>query len=1241
MTSQHPSLRPIRFGPYTARRVLGVGGMGKVYLAEHDESGRQVAVKTVRYTDEAGRATAMRALTRETRSLLRLDHPGIVRLEDFDLDDERPWFAMELLYGSALLDYYADPNVTETAATRAVGADDQPWTMAITRASLHEVPNSGLVDLGSAPVNLVRTIDSLADGARTLLGALLQVCHVLEYLHGQGVVHCDLKPENIVVTDEGRVVLVDFGIAGELEARISRFGLADAGITAGTAAYMAPERILAERFDGRADMYALGCMMYEALSGKRPFTGEMLAVLHKHLWREPQPLQRLNPLVPPELVDLVARLMDKSPRSRLGHAAVVQDVLQRVGLQMPDLAVELPAPTPYLYRSSIVGRDDVLATLSERIQRVRDGAAAWVVLVGDPGVGKSSVAARALSDARDLRSVVSQCGTHAVAGSVGSPLHALQGLFDAMFERSQHRGDPLPASAIWLAPFAPRLGAGREVPTITVGAVARRQIVDAVVDGLHYVADDQPMLLVIDQLQWADELSIQVLRAVMARLNRTLVLGLCRDVPSPLRAVLNAGISEEIAIGPLDPGSVDAAIGEMLGGSDPPTALSSAIFERTKGNPFQVGELMRLAQRKGLFALQADGRWSVTSASAVDALPTPRTMAEVASWRLDELSDDARACAEAFAVLGRVAATNIMAHMLSLTQRDDARAVAELVAHEIVDDGGEPQSVAFEHAVIREQLYNAMSPSRRAELHAAAAQAIVELGANDASLGWHFEQSRQFGPALQAYRQAAVVAHEQAAYEHAGAMCDAARRVAESLDDSVAVMAAMEDRIRLSLEGLRDFGATLQVADELATRAAAAGDGRMQAVALREVAHATREQGRTDEALETARLAITLARESGDWQTEANAEVVIGSCHRQTANFDAAREAYERAREILEAKHDVRSLGRLYNTLGLLDQQSGNMDGALTWFERTLAAVQEDGDPVRESITLLNLCGIHADVGSYAPAVEYYEKSQRIQREVLQSERASMNYGLLLLFLGRVQRARVELENAARETAEIGEGPKAALARAHLGAVDKVVGDYESAYDRYCEVVSQLEDANIPLVMAHTLIGLAETLVSWGRADEAEAVGERTRELAESIGAQAVQARAVTQVAAACRMKGDLVGAETSINVARSVANRCGNRPAIGDVDLERGRIYRAQGRHEEARNALAAALAEFERQPRPRGQILALTELGMNAVDAGEPAQQWLAIARLLDAQSEFGPRSATRRAVEELGHRAGVASS
>jgi hypothetical protein len=266
-----------RIGPYEVSGLLGKGGMGEVYRAHDERLQRDVALKLVAggegsHGDDAER---MRRMTQEARAASQLNHPNIVGVFDVGAHEGQPYVVTELLEGESLRE--------------VVRRGALPW--------------------------------------RTALGLAVQIAEGLAAAHERGIVHRDVKPDNVFLTREGRIKILDFGVAtwrapeGEGLTSATAATLSQAGTLVGTVGYMSPEQARGQKVDARADLFAFGCLLYELLSGRESFGGDTpMEILAAVLRDAPTPLSDLVPSLPADLVRIVERCLEKEPARRFQSA---------------------------------------------------------------------------------------------------------------------------------------------------------------------------------------------------------------------------------------------------------------------------------------------------------------------------------------------------------------------------------------------------------------------------------------------------------------------------------------------------------------------------------------------------------------------------------------------------------------------------------------------------------------------------------------------------------------------------------------------------------------------------------------------------------------------------------------------------------------------------------------------------------------------------------------------------------
>ena len=374
---------PRVIGNYQILSVLGSGGIGSVYRAMDKRTNEEVALKLLS-SGPALDPVAARRMAREFEALYELSHPNVVRVFDTGVYRGYPFLTMELIEGLTLREFLMVDHTGLPAmlsGKRASGAmrfegfeepsDSGDAMVPFDLERLAQEPDSdpglfaGEHVSGHGPEalrRLARMIDEpFTDDSRSadsavvqsapaqgereplklrepnlpelnraerialLKDALLQICDALAYIHARGMVHRDLKPSNIMVDEDRRVKLMDFGLAKYLAEDTSVTG---AGRIVGTYRYMAPEQLLGERLDGRSDLYSLGVMLYELLAGRPPFDAKTpVEMCQRVLEQDAVPLLAINPDADETLARVAHRLMHKDPGERFQTAEEVYEVL--------------------------------------------------------------------------------------------------------------------------------------------------------------------------------------------------------------------------------------------------------------------------------------------------------------------------------------------------------------------------------------------------------------------------------------------------------------------------------------------------------------------------------------------------------------------------------------------------------------------------------------------------------------------------------------------------------------------------------------------------------------------------------------------------------------------------------------------------------------------------------------------------------------------------------------------------
>jgi predicted Ser/Thr protein kinase len=703
-------------------RVLGEGAGGVVYLAVDRSSGETVAVKTLR----AGGGDMLAVLRNEFRVVSDLHHPNLVQVRELVLEGDHWFLSMEYVDGVDFQHYVQGEQA----------GDGWPFDEARLRRSL------------------------------------TQLAEALAALHGAGRIHRDIKPSNVLVTREGRVVVLDFGVALDESALISR---ADDGLT-GTALYMAPEQVVGERVGPAADWYAVGAMLYRALTGRLPFEGPSDEVMEAKLARLPTDPRRIQPELPADLVALCQQLLEPFPELRPRDA----DVLSRLGVVQGAATSVPPGPD-----ASCVGREAQLVVLREAHAEASLGRPTTVLVEGESGIGKSmfarAFAEELLSRPAPAPVLFGRCYEREDAPfkAFGTVVEALAAHLHTLPEVELRA--LVPEGAGLLPRIFPELGkvdaiASRAATPSPDPKETRRRTFAAfceLVAGVAKLSPSSALTIVIDDLQWADRDSLELLAELTRPPRQRRLLLVCTtrivsdggrgSVPPPATLPL-AGEQRRVRLERLDHAAslrVCEALCQRLDLRVEPAAVA-LLIEEASGHPMFLGELLRRR----------------TAGSLDRALRLDDTLRA----RATELPEKAQRLLEVVCVAGLPLRYETAREAAGLLPDELARALSSLRAEHLVNSAGVGRSGTVEpyHDRIREAVAGALEGELLRDCHARLARAIEgEEAPEPEMLSHHWLEAGSSARAATWTVVAADRANAALAFEHAARLYELAMRLHE------------------------------------------------------------------------------------------------------------------------------------------------------------------------------------------------------------------------------------------------------------------------------------------------------------------------------------------------------------------------------------------------------------------------------------------------------------------------------
>jgi len=738
---------------FVVERRLGAGGFGVVYRARDKKRDAVIALKTL----SRGDSDALYRFKQEFRSLADIAHPNLVSLYELLSDGEQWFFTMELVDGVDFLDH--------VRGTRSADSDFPTEPTPSMTPTLSE--RSGLEDLMRPGLTLAPAAD---DGR--LWPALSQLGEGLAALHSAGKLHRDIKPSNVLVTGAGRVVLLDFGLVSDL----SKDGVLQSMHLVGTPAYMSPEQAAGKPVTAASDWYGVGVILYEALTGTRPFPGQFLDVLVQKQESEPPPPRELSPAISVELDWFCRSLLRKDPRDRPAEAEILACLRAAARRHVPSPlpARATPRPAPF------VGRAPQLAALDRAFARSRETGAVVVLVEGLAGVGKTAILRRFLDDLsdreKDLVVLAGRCFEQETV-----PYKALDSLVDALSNYLKRLPTSevealLPRDLLPLARVFPVLrqveavaAARRRVLAIPDSQELRRRAFGALRELLARLSDRVPLVLFIDDLQWGDADSA----ALLAELLRPpdppglLLLACCRSedaASSLLVAALRALPSSEGNL-ELEQWSIEAlsheearalARAHLEDTGEEAEASIEAVARESQGNPLFIDELARHVRSRP------------PESGASEVLSGVVRLQDVIWERVAELPPHARRLLSTVAVAGRPLDRTV-ARIAAELSVDDLPALAVLRAgHLIRVAGSEEDHIEIYHELIRGTILERLTAPEREVMHERLALALETSPTQDAeSLALHYEAAGAKERAAVYAADAAAKAAEALAFDRA------------------------------------------------------------------------------------------------------------------------------------------------------------------------------------------------------------------------------------------------------------------------------------------------------------------------------------------------------------------------------------------------------------------------------------------------------------------------------------------
>jgi tetratricopeptide (TPR) repeat protein len=956
---------------YRVLKLVSLDRMGALYrVSDEAREGEVVALKTVILDVPAEeKPEHVRQFQREFKILTQLHHPNLVDVYDFGVTTEGElYFTMEWVEGQDL--------------------------------------DALLCQLEPAAVT----------------SAMVQVCRALAYLHARGVIHGDLKPSNVLLMDGAddindaghtgdrrhRVKLVDFGVALEIRTREVRARYHTPGYTAPEI----KERCLA---DHRADLYGLGATWYAALVGESP-------VFMPGPGKEPLVQLTLEQALgaesrfPAEIGPVIARLMARSPAERYSSANEVIEAVNEITGSAYELETEETA-TSYALRARFVDRvaeSEMLQTCWEQAQ-VDEGT--LVLVSGEGGVGKTRLVEEFVVQAELEGAYIARGQCVENGGVAYRPWREVLRVLTRYVEGVSGAESKMEQVGPVLATLLPELWErdymqGLAPPVDLEPQAARLRLNDAILQVLRTAAEVRPTVIVIDDAQWADEATLELLR-FLARSRGSARLQVCvtyrDDEGGPAQSLTELAGSqiEHIPLHRLPPEDATDLVRSMLGLEQLPTSLTERVQRTTEGNAFFVQELIRSLAEDGVVLQRTVEGWRVDRAALQEA-QLPESIRQVVWRRLAQLSEETRQVLRWAAVVGVVFWEGILEDIGRVP-----RVQVRVALHEGKEQGVVTEREESAFAGEREYLFSSPTGQAATYLHRAGEQAATRF--INAEAVAYFDRALDLAPVDERADRYTLLLAREKVYDLQGAR-EAQIQDLVAMKELVEVLADDRRRIEVSLrqahyaEATGDFPAAVAAAQEAIQLAQTIQDVSSEARGYRLWGEILWNQGDYKAAQSQLEQALALARAAGVREVEAGSLRDLGVVFWFQGDYAGPRVHFEQSLRIYREMGDRQEECGALNNLDIVSVFQGDYVGARAYYEQSLQLSREIGSRRDEGIALNNIGDILCYQGDYAGARERLAQALCVGQSI--GDRANQGY-----IMANMGRALVGLEHWAEAAA--------------------------------------------------------------------------------------------------------------------------------------------------------------------------------------------------------------------------------
>jgi predicted ATPase len=1150
-----PSLEHLQSGRYAILKKVGEGGKGVVFKARDNVLNRVVAVKMLKggvLGDEA-----YSRFLREAQVVAKLNHHNIVSIFDIGKEDEKQFFVLEFVDGMSL---------RELGSTYPEGKCD----------------------------------------VQTVLRTGIDVCSALQYAHSQGVLHRDVKPENILITQEGIAKLMDFGLAKIL----GEPSITQEGIIVGTVAYVAPEIALGKGADAKSDLYSFGAVLYEMITGKPPFPGQdTVKVIFSHIHDYPVSPSRLNPKVPQALADCITKLLEKEPGKRYQSAAdllaVLRDVAEGFVREVyapsakPGMVV-VPGPRPVAVREvQLIDRVEEMSLLREVVDKAVRGEGGLIFLCGEAGIGKTRLARElgAYARLRGMRVLYGRCP--ALFRMDGVPPYVLwkeviKDYLETCAPEQLYRVIGFyPGEVSKLVPeIKQKLGAFPESLSISPEH-ERDRLFEAVSQFVTNVAKETPLIVVLDDLQWTDQSSLLLLHYLARGVYRAplLLFGAYRDTDvdemHPLQAVLTElnreRLLRSVPLKRMSFDDVSEMIKRLLEQDDVPREFCELVFEKTRGNPFFVEEVIKSLKEEEVIYREAD-KWRIKEVSKIEF---PKTVKSVIKARIGRLDDECQNVLTLASFVGNDFSFEALCGVTGFEEDKVLDLMERMLKTGLVKERvirGE-DVYSFADIVIRDVVHEEVSHLRHTKFHGVVGCALEKAYAKklDEHLGelaLHFLEGGDKNKALDYFLKAGEKAAKIYANNEAVSYFQSALKLLEEKEDGLRekgrVFEMLGDIKRLVGEHdacMKHWNDALLLWKELDEKENVSRVQRKLANLL------WQDMGEAKKAEEHYEAALKILEAQPESVELASLYEDMAHMYYRMGDIAKSHSWADKALELAKKLNAYEVIANSYASLGTVFTYEGGLKKAAECLERALKIAVDNGY-METALRVYNNLALALPTEEYEKVLECCEKGYEMAKKVGHISYQSW-VGIQLAYrymgMGNVNKALLLAEESVTLNKKAANLPGLSFSVGALGLFYHILGEWDKSEQfskESLDIAQKLKEFQ--------QIGTSYWLLGWllfdkGEYGKAREYFEKMMEVDEKAGAKAAQMEDAPWLIWTYIELGEFEKANNLIDSLQKFALEAKQKLLIAQADALRANLFRAQKKWKESIELFEKTLQEYE----------------------------------------------------------------